>query len=63
MQAVQQEPEDPLLIGGGLGVIGIVGQILPVGEELPAQVFQLLIRDFSCQKVTNRPSQRDGVLG
>ncbi|MNG25063.1 hypothetical protein D3C84_1098620 [compost metagenome] len=60
---MEQVPEHPLLLGGGYFVNGDGGQRLPAGEELPAQILELPIGHFSCQKVTNRLSQLNGVLG
>ena len=34
-----------------------------MGEELPAQVLQLLVGNLACQKMANRLGQRAGVLG
>ncbi|MNT84213.1 hypothetical protein D3C72_2241970 [compost metagenome] len=60
---MEQVPEHPLLLGGGYFVNRDGGQRLPVGEELPAQILELSIRNFPCQKVTNRLGQHNGMLG
>lgn len=63
VQAVKQMPEHSFLCVGGSLVHGDHAERLSMGEELPAQVLQLLVGNLACQKMANRLGQRAGVLG